>query len=304
MDDLFGAKDENANTVLHLATQKNKLYQGKTIKSAQVLLSFLKIQTRCSQKILKLGNSFDWTPFSGAVAWGDLRLVEEMLVGLVEGEKEQIVNQADFSDTALLHLAAKYGHVEVFRVLLQNKAELLQKGCYQKTVLDIAIDQEQRGIIKAIIDGEKWKEAFKVVSTSAWDEQEPLRRLNRQMPDIAEQVMDRCCATEKSFSDNIKKKVTKMNTTFIHPEFDKFKVILDNHPMAIMANEGREELLQHPLCIATTLKMWQTFYKVYHFQLLFYIFFLVCLNVYCLTGPSSPVRYIDMTYRLSIYRHF
>ena len=132
MDDLFGAKDENANTVLHLATQKNKLYQGKTIKSAQVLLSFLKIHTKCSQKILKLGNSFGWTPFSGAVAWGDLQLVEEMLEGLVEGEKGQIVNQADFSDTAPLHLAAKYGHVEIFEFSFKTKQDCFRKDATKR----------------------------------------------------------------------------------------------------------------------------------------------------------------------------
>ena len=59
---------------------------------------------------------------------GDLELVKDMLRGLNEAEKKTLVNQPDFSNAFPLHLAAMYGHVEIFNVLLENKAELTQRG--------------------------------------------------------------------------------------------------------------------------------------------------------------------------------
>ena len=61
---------------------------------------------------------------------------------------------------------------------------------------------------------------------------------------------------------------------------------INNHPIVIMADERKEDLLQHPLCIAIILKKWSVYQWYYYFQLAFYLFFLTFLNLYAMTSPS------------------
>ena len=100
-------KDENSNTPLHLATQSKRT-------DASPLLKYVKTHTREPIRYLTMKNIFGWTPFSGAVAIGDIEVVKQMLQGLTKEEKRSIVNQADFSNASPLHVAGKKGHVDVF----------------------------------------------------------------------------------------------------------------------------------------------------------------------------------------------
>merc|ERR1711978_326092 len=111
-------------------------------------------------------NIFGWTPFSCAVVRGDIHLVKEMLRGLLPSEIKMLVNQPDYINTSPLHLAAKFGHVAVFDLLLENFAEITSRGPDGKTPLDMAIDEDRRAIISAIIKGPHWEEAFKMPSTT------------------------------------------------------------------------------------------------------------------------------------------
>ena len=79
-----------------------------------------------------------------------------MLQGLTLDETTMMVNQADFSNTSPLHVAAKYGHVEVFNLLLQKGADIKRRGPNHQTALDIAIERDQRGIIQSVIKGSQY----------------------------------------------------------------------------------------------------------------------------------------------------
>ena len=208
-------------------------------------------------------------------------MVKDMLQELTETERRVVVNQPDFSNTFPLHLAAKYGHVGVFKLLLDNKAELNQKGRDRKTALEITIVHEQRMIIKTIIEADEWIEAFQIPSTSdRGDLETPLRKLIRSLPDMAEKFLDRCCEElPPDDKDSSVAGLVKMNADFIEDThkylvlknkkkernlfchrdrqgleqdsggvFDKYQVDINNHPMVIMADERKENLLQHPLC--------------------------------------------------------
>ena len=320
VEHLLTEKDENANTALHLATQKGKTKHAKTKEVTRVLLQYIREHTKDAIRYLTKKNSFGWTPFSGAVAGGDLEMVEDMLRGLSDAEKRAVLSQPDYSNVFPLHLAAKYGHVGIFDLLVENKADITQRGRDQKTALDVAIEREQRAIIQKIIQGDNWKEAFRIPSTSDRGELDtPLRRLIRQMPDLAEDFMDRCYETGENSLDN--KEVITMNADFIEdthkyivtksktrkeikfryddrhdggtplehfPEHDEkeYEVDINNHPMVIMADEKKLDLLQHPLCIAIILKKWSTYRWYYYSSLGFYLIFLLFLNLYAMTSPS------------------
>ena len=188
LEHLLAEKDENSNTALHLATQSKH-------NEKSPLLKFVK-NNREPVRFLAMRNIFGWTPFSCAVVTGDLDVVKEMLKHLLQSETKMLVNQPDYSNTSPLHLAAKYGHVGVFNLLLENGADITRRGPSQQTPLDMAIDEDKRAIILAIIKGKLWKEAFKMPSTTeAGTLDTPLRKLIRRFPDLAEEFLDNCCQT-------------------------------------------------------------------------------------------------------------
>ena len=229
LDYLLAEKDENSNTCLHLATQ------GKHGEKS-LLLQFVK-NSREPLRFLAMRNIFGWTPFSCAVVRGDIHVVKEMLKGLLPSEVKMLVNQPDYINTSPLHLAAKFGHVAVFDLLLENFAEITSRGPDGKTPLDMAIDEDRRAIISAIIKGPYWEEAFKMPSTTeAGKLDTPLRKLIRRFPDLAEEFLDNCCQVEVKQTregpldetDVEEEDVINMNYDFIE-DTHKYDVIEDDN---------------------------------------------------------------------------
>ena len=307
-DDMVGQllmeRDENSNTAFHLSTQNRRT------DASRVLLHASKKTT----KHLAAKNFFGWTPFSCAVACGDSSLVKEMLQGLSSAERKTLINQPDFKNACSLHLAAKYGHTEVFRVLLRNGAEIAKRGPQYLTALDIAIEKGETGIIEVILNEASWKEAFNMPHTNAKGELDtPFRKLIRKFPDLAEELLDKCYTIKEETSRFEKvEEVVEMNYEFIEDTFkfvkrkglegeNKFgkkdsekdeshEVDITNHPLMIMKNEQRVDLLQHPVCLALILKKWNSYgYIIYYSNLFLYAIFLYALNFYVLTSPS-PVQ--------------
>ena len=135
-------KDQDYNTPLHLATQHK---QTDTIK---VILDHLGTYHNYSIQYIVEKNNFGWSPFSGAVAKGNYETVREMLKGLSIANKRSLMEEKDNNNSYAIHLAAKYGHVEVFTLLLDNNANIMKQGPDQKTALDIAIEKEQRTVMR------------------------------------------------------------------------------------------------------------------------------------------------------------
>ena len=301
---LLMERDENSNTAFHLATQNRRT------NASRVLL----LASKTTTKHLVAKNFFGWTPFSCVVACGDSSLVQEMLQGLSSAERKTLVNQPDFKNAGSLHLAAKYGHTEVFKILLGNGAEITMRGPKHLTALDIAIEKGETGIIEVILNETRWKEAFNMPHTNAKGELDtPFRKLIRKFPDLAEALLDKCFMIKEETSRFEKvEEVAEMNYEFIEDTFkfvkrkglegeNKFgkkdgekdeshEVDITNHPLMIMKNEQRVGLLQHPVCLALILKKWNSYgYIIYYTNLFLYATFLYALNFYVLTSPS-PVQ--------------
>ena len=66
------------------------------------------------------------------------------------------------------------------------------------------------------------------------------------------------------------------------------KVVMDNHPLMIMAKEEQRNLLRHPLCLALILRKWQHYGRYLYFTGLFsYLLFLALLTSYALLTPNA-----------------
>ena len=62
---------------------------------------------------------------------------------------------------------------------------------------------------------------------------------------------------------------------------------VQNHPMMIMANERKLDLLQHPVCLALMKHKWAHYGRIPYFvDLLAYLTFLIFLSIYVLTSPG------------------
>ena len=330
MEQLLVAKDKDSNTPLHLATQKKRPAHAHS-----PLLKFLK-KTRDPVKYFSIENSFGGTPFSGAVAVGDTATVKEMLKDLTPADIGNLVGHQDGSNKSPLHLAAEKGFVLTFNLLLENGADIKMRGPDQKTALEISIEKDQREVIESIIESAHWKEAFKLPCSSKQGNLDtplldtPLRMLIRQIPDLAEKVLDNCCERETvqvdQSEDSEKKRqdVIKMNFDFIEdtnsytfdnsedqfvpidkainpvtdaPEdpLEKHNVDINNHPLIIMANEKKADLLQHPVCLVITERKWDLYgWKAYSLLIAVYVVFLTAFNAFILTSASpidSPEKF-------------
>ena len=196
LEELLLAKDKDSNTPLHLVTQKKRPIQSKS-----PLLIFLK-RTRDPMKYFSAENTFGETPFNEAVKVGDTATVKKLLKDLTSAEKRQLVDHEDRSKKSPLHLAAGKGFVATFNLLLDSGADLNKRGPDQKNALEIAIDKNQHEVIESIIENSQWEEAFKQPCSTKQDKLDtPLRMLIRQIPDLAEKVLDKCCDKQTVVED-------------------------------------------------------------------------------------------------------
>ena len=306
IEELLVAKDKDSNTPLHLATCKKR-------PDCPSLLLFLK-KTRNPVKYFVTENSFGVTPFSGAVEAGNTAIVDEMLKKLTSTQTNTLVSHHDSSKKSLLYMAAEKGYVGIFNLLLDNGAQITKREEDHKTALQIAIEKDQRGVIDSIIKSLKWKEAFKLpCSSSKGNFETPFRMLIKQFPDLAEKFLDVCCEKDESDDSETNQDEIKINYDFIEDtscflkskskegqffhkdeipgddlgSFTKHKVVIENHPLIIMANEKQVELLQHPVCSVITERKWDKYgFKSYLLLIAVYVIFLIALNLFILTSPS------------------
>lgn len=83
-----------------------------------------------------------------------------------------------------------------------------------------------------------------------------------------------------------KNKVKKLES----PYASNGKVWMDNHPLMIMAQQRRRDLLRHPLCLALVRHKWKTFGRyMYYGNLSFYSIFLTFLTIYILVAPNPAI---------------
>ena len=132
--------------------------QNRNLEVTRKILKFLEETKEDAKEAVMQENKFGWTPFSGAVSTGDMENSQAMCKYITD--MASFVDKPDLRDMCPLHLAAKFGHVNIFEYLLEKKADITKRGPLNKTALDIAIEEEQRRIIQFVIKSEHWKTAF------------------------------------------------------------------------------------------------------------------------------------------------
>ena len=158
----------------------------------------------------------------------------------------------------------------------------------------------------------------------------PMRQLIERYPDLAQVVLDKCYKEKKDDQDisvemnfefiedtyNYQKKSENnftiklpfevLDADYLHfteqskqhiledgfedPYTPDFQLVKRNHPLMIMADYSRHDLLRHPLCLSLVRYKWHKYGKFpYYFNLLSYFTFLMFLTAFVLTSPS-PIQ--------------
>ncbi|XP_078001472.1 transient receptor potential cation channel subfamily A member 1 homolog isoform X2 [Glandiceps talaboti] len=308
---IINDEDENSNTPLHLAALEGH------VKTLQALLA---IGADIGARNLNL-----WTPLDCAAAKGWLKTAMALL------EADSPVDPTDKAKTTPLHLASKNGHVEVVQLLLKWNANISHCDDKGSNCLDLAIDANRKDVAIVIINHPNWKKAMENASIdeSTGMYNTPMRKLIKKMPEVAEKVLNRCTKTNQKpvehpeyrisfeyelmddmFSnwrheDTTSDALSSASEAFeddgtlkenAQPYSKDSAVLKKNHPLMIMVNSKREELLGHPLCISLLRHKWNKYGRwVYYTSLFIYCVFLSCLTAYIILMPPPYYVYQNGT---------
>ncbi|XP_048765661.1 transient receptor potential cation channel subfamily A member 1 homolog isoform X2 [Ostrea edulis] len=297
-------EDEDSNTALHLAT-----LHGHT-KVAMILIK--------NGADVAARNSVLWTPLDCAAAKGWLKTVKCLL------DADAPVDPMDKTKTTPLHLASRYGHADVVKCLLDHFANVSQRDTDGNNCMDMAIDNNKPEVALVIINSDKWEDAMRNETPDIGTglRTTPMRKLIKKMPDVAESAFLRCmttnnrnpehpdykCTFNYEFLDDTYSNWTEGGTSdgsgsgsvynedfslnvLARPYTSDSSEMKSNHPLMIMVNSKREDLLAHPLVNALLRHKWNSFGRTfYYMNFLIYAVFLVFLTGYIVsTDPPFEV---------------
>ncbi|XP_069972152.1 transient receptor potential cation channel subfamily A member 1 homolog isoform X2 [Penaeus vannamei] len=314
-------KNEEQDTILHLAARKG--YTG--------IVRELVVECR---SMLDAENEDLDTPLHLACKFGHEEVVKVLL------ESGSDVGDTNAACATPLHLAAEKGHAECCRMLLQhgahidsfnkdNKTPLLlavlgshvgvtrllldhgaslrSRDATEMNALEIAIENGLRDVVLSILRSPAWEEGLrKVYEDQDGHRSTPFRKLVEKMPEVAEEVLDRCIKTSKASLDP-KETQEEVNFEFLddtyqlrtgpsqfdsrgrlvshaRPYTTNARELTNNHPLMLMVVYLRTNLLAHPVCVHLIKQKWYNYGRfVYYGNLFLYLTFVTCLTGYVIS---------------------
>lgn len=190
---LVNETDMHWNTPLHAAAQ------GGFSETAAILVE--------AGADLEAKNYYEWTPLTVACKNGDFDTVSNLLGAGAS------VNSVDKMKNRPLHIAAQFGNEAVVKLLLSRKDVqdfVCKRNANKKNCLDMAIEEDHRGVVEALLKCRFWRELLQnsTESEQYGTHQTPLRNLIRSMPDLATLVFDSCVIVEAASDEDPNKSVT------------------------------------------------------------------------------------------------
>ncbi|XP_065282386.1 transient receptor potential cation channel subfamily A member 1 homolog [Dermacentor albipictus] len=190
---LVNETDMHWNTPLHVAAQ------GGFSETAAILVE--------AGAYLEAKNYYEWTPLTVACKNGDFDTVSNLLGAGAS------VNSVDKMKNRPLHIAAQFGNESVVKLLLDRKDVrdfVCKRNANKKNCLDVAIEEEHRDVVEALLKSRFWKELLQnsTESEQYGTHQTPLRSLIRTMPDLATLVFNSCVMVEAGSDEDPNKSVT------------------------------------------------------------------------------------------------
>ena len=227
------------------------------------------------------------------------------------------VNESKTLPNNPLHLAAKNGHHDIVKILLDEGADVTGRDCEGKTAMQLALENDRRSVVESILSSSSWEQSLRAAFLEKETENcltTPLRILIKSYPDLAEMVLDRCSNERNGdlffsiefIEDNHLIQSRSETQEFYFIDGDDY---LENnyedstdlsrmiHPMELMLNETQDNLLKHPLTIALTKFKWSTYGRgLFIFEAVIYTLFLTTFTAYSfLTLKDAKVKSANKT---------
>ncbi|CAN7938240.1 unnamed protein product [Ixodes hexagonus] len=156
---------------------------------------------------LEAKNYYECTPLTVACQNGDFDTVAKLLGAGAS------VNSVDKMKNRPLHIAAQFGRETVVKLLLSRndvRDFICKRNANRKNCLDVAIEEDHRSVVEALLKSPFWKELLQNATDSEQNgvHQTPLRSLIRSMPELATLVFENCVVVEAASDEDPNKAVT------------------------------------------------------------------------------------------------
>ncbi|KAL3307000.1 hypothetical protein Ciccas_014501, partial [Cichlidogyrus casuarinus] len=151
-------------------------------------------------------NQLKMTPFDIACERGNIQIVAFLLENGATAGFETETKQAP-----ILH-AAMNGHANICKLLLKNGADPtvtvpnVHGSGPTYNALEISIEKNIPSCAKVFLDDSNWLQVMRKRTRVNKNYESPMRKLIRNMPELAEQVMDKCITVEIDTEDTTIKK--------------------------------------------------------------------------------------------------
>ncbi|CAF4752303.1 unnamed protein product [Rotaria sp. Silwood1] len=144
--DMAAIVDEELRTSLHMAAEKGNLGIMKLL-----------IEVNRSDG-LDARDSMDRTPLHAAASWSaydddDNKRRTDCIKLLVDQNAD--INATDLRRETPLHIACKSGSVSSVKCLLKSKADLLATNIYGLNCLEVAIEEENKPVVKYLLEHDR-----------------------------------------------------------------------------------------------------------------------------------------------------
>ncbi|KAL5486880.1 hypothetical protein EMCRGX_G019417 [Ephydatia muelleri] len=193
-------EDEDSNTPLHCACSHGHLSVAKVL---------LEANTRLDAR-----NASLWTPVDCASAGGWAAIVE-----LLADAQADVCTTDKPNKVTPLHLACREGNVQVVEVLMQNGASVAALDQDGLNCLEVAIENGQTDVAMTIIKSNQWDQALR----NSCGSETPLRKMIQKMPDVAEEVLNRCMHSNASRDGPISVNSPEYRVEFVYEFLDDYR---------------------------------------------------------------------------------
>ncbi|KAJ8026613.1 Transient receptor potential cation channel subfamily A member 1-like [Holothuria leucospilota] len=324
---LLSVRDKHSSTPLHIASKKgfleiikeflrrdenSKNNEDKT-SNTPLHHAALEGHDKAVSCLINAGadihsrNQLLWTPLECAASRGRVECASVLLgAGCPANPLEKI-------KITPLHLASKNGHLNMVKLLLKWQADVSFNDINDKNSLDLAIENGHRDVALVFIRHKNWKQALSSERKDPISKRRvtPMRKLIENMPDVAQEVLNRCSEENGESKDHPEYSITFdfefLDDMFSHwadkdaqdpfsadgalssdatPYTYKDEILKTNHPLNMMVKLKRETLVSHPLIITLLSHKWDTFgRKFYYASLFIYLIFLMFFTGFILVNP-------------------
>lgn len=273
---LLDDQDDDLNTPLHLACLKQKE------EVVRILL-----ENGANVNAINAENS---TPLNISCSKINLNIFELLIQ---YKSPINILNKVKSNENVELpiHIAAKTGNTFMFNYLLQVGADPSIQNSKKQTALDIAIKKENAEIVEILLNSPNWASLIGLANNE--NENKRFKMLNAKMPHLTKIIIDKLIENKE-----------KQEFCFrsIDPSFSVIKEV-DNHPLFIISQTERDDLLNHPAVRELVKLKWNSVpRKIFYSNLFFYFLFLLLLTYHILWSIKIDLNENDESNEILLSR--